>query len=100
MVQGQVFQDVFPDFPGLVNWCVSLTGTESGSILTDASGNYTFSNLPAGTYTVCAEVKSGWHQTFPPSPQGGATCPVGFGWAFTLVDGAVAGMNDFGNVTP
>ena len=27
-ITGQVFQDVAPDFPGLENWCVDLTGPE------------------------------------------------------------------------
>lgn len=98
MITGQVFTNVAPDFLGLANWCVDLTGTVSGSVATDASGFYTFSGLPAGDYQVCEELQAGWQQTYPPAPQGGANCPVGFGWAFTLVDGATAGMNDFGNV--
>jgi hypothetical protein len=31
---------------------ITLSGTSTGTTTTDASGNYTFSNRPAGTYTV------------------------------------------------
>jgi len=67
-------------YSALANWCVQLSGTATA--LTDASGNYTFTGLPDGTYTVCELVQSGWQQTFPGS---GDTCPTGFGWTFTLV---------------
>jgi len=96
-ITGQVFQDVAPDFPGLENWCVDLTGPVSGSMVTDPSGNYRFSSLPAGTYLVCLEVQTGWHETRPSS---GASCPGGLGYSFSLADGDMAGMNDFGVVTP
>jgi hypothetical protein len=94
-----VFQDASP-FPGLANWCVNLTGPVSGVAVSDAGGNYTFTGLPAGTYTVCEVIQSGWHQTYPPASQGGATCPAGFGYSFTLGDGAGTMFIDFGNVTP
>lgn len=96
-VEGQVFEDV--SFVGLANWCVDLTGLVSGSTLTDASGMFRFSGLPAGTYTVCEEIPPGWTQTFPPSPQGGASCLQGFGYMFTVMDGGTAGFNEFRNVT-
>ncbi len=66
----------------LANWCVQLTGTVTATALTDGSGNYMFTGLPDGTYTVCEAVQSGWQQTFPGS---GDTCPSGYGWTFTLV---------------
>ena len=69
-------------YSALANWCVQLSGTVTATALTDASGNYTFTGLPDGTYTVCELVQSGWQQTFPGS---GDTCPTGFGWTFTLV---------------
>jgi inhibitor of cysteine peptidase len=37
---------------GLVNVRMDLSGTTSGSVTTDASGNYTFTGLNNGTYTV------------------------------------------------
>src|SRR5437588_2305993 len=69
-------------WPGLANWCIQLNGTVTATMLTDGSGNYTFTGLPDGTYTVCEVVQSGWQQTFPGS---GDTCPTGYGWTFTLV---------------
>ena len=69
-------------YTGLANWCIQLTGTVTATALTNGSGNYMFSGLPDGTYTVCEVVQSGWQQTFPGS---GDTCPSGFGWTFTLV---------------
>jgi hypothetical protein len=94
-----VFQDASP-FPGLANWCINLSGPASGVAVSDAGGNYTFTGLPAGTYTVCEVIQSGWRQTYPPASQGGATCPAGFGYSFTLGDGAGTMFIDFGNVTP
>ena len=79
-IDGTVLNGV--DFTRLANWCVQLTGTVTATALTDGSGNYMFTGLPDGTYTVCELVQSGWQQTFPGS---GDTCPSGFGWTFTLV---------------
>ena len=79
---------------------MDLSGPVTAVAITDASGNYTFSGLPPGAYTVCEEVQTGWHVTFPPAPQGGATCPNGFGYGFTLTAGGGAMFIDFGNVTP
>ncbi|PYO40670.1 MAG: hypothetical protein DMD33_16935 [Gemmatimonadetes bacterium] len=101
-MEGQVVDAV--TFVGLTGWCIDLTGTDlagnpiTGSVLTDASGSYAFSGLPAGTYTVCEEIQTGSTQTYPPAPQGGASCPAGFGWQSTLRDGFVAQFNDFRNV--
>ena len=102
-VTGQVFNAT--DFSNLQGWCVHLTGTDlagnaiTGSVLTGPLvnfTNFTFS-VPGGTYTVCEEIPSGWAQTFPPAPQGGATCPQGFGWQFMVMDGGSADFNNFGN---
>jgi hypothetical protein len=97
-IQGQVFQDVSPDFPPLPGWCVDLSGPVSGSAVSDVGGFYSFTGLPAGVYTICEEVQPGWHETFPSNPV--AACPSGLGYSFFVGDGAVAQMNDFGNVTP
>ena len=80
-INGRVSHATAP-YSGLQTWCVQLTGTVTATALTDGSGNYMFSGLPDGTYTVCELVQSGWQQTFPGS---GDTCPSGFGWTFTLV---------------
>jgi hypothetical protein len=67
----------------------------TATTLTDGSGNYTFSNLPAGTYTVCEQVQTGWIQTRPLS---GPACPTGLGYTFTLLDGRSAYFVNFANV--
>jgi len=81
---------------GLANWCIELTGTVTATLLTDASGNYSFTGLPDGTYTVCEVLQSGWTQTFPSS---GASCPTGIGWTFTLV-GYSGSFVNFKNTQP
>ena len=95
-IDGQVFVDASP-WPGLQGWCVQANGPVSVTAVTDASGNYLFPGLPAGTYTVCETVPAGWHQTFPPS---GPACPNGVGYTYTLTDGQGAGYTWFGNLTP
>ena len=49
--------------PGLANWTIRLKG-KGGSVikttLTDASGNYSFTNLPAGTYKIKEVHQKGW----------------------------------------
>src|SRR5213080_4075740 len=95
-IDGQVFIDADP-WPGLAGWCVELNGPVSATAVTDASGNYLFSGLPGGTYTVCETVQSGWHQTFPTS---GPPCATGFGWTITVMDGGGASFIWFGNLTP
>jgi len=95
-IDGQVFVDASP-WPGLQDWCVQLSGPVSATAVTDASGNYLFSGLPAGTYTVCETVQAGWHETF---PTGGPTCATGLGWTITVTDGSGASFIWFGNLTP
>jgi hypothetical protein len=68
-------------FAPLANWCVEIFGTLSASMPTDASGNYTFSGLPAGTYSVCIDVQSGW--TLDASLTG-AACPGGTAYTFSF----------------
>ncbi len=95
-IDGQVYQDFAP-WSGLQGWCIQLSGTVSGSVLTDASGNYVFTGLPAGTYTVCEVLQANWRETFPAD---GPACPSGFGYTMTLIDGSGASFIDFANVTP
>lgn len=54
---------------------------------TDANGNYSFPNLPAGTYTAAEEPQAGWQQTAPP---GGA-------FTITVAAGEIVTGKDFGN---
>ena len=74
-----------------------IRDTGETSVPTDASGNYLFPGLPAGTYTVCEAVQAGWHQTFPTS---GPACATGLGWTITVMDGGGASFIWFGNLTP
>jgi hypothetical protein len=94
-IDGQVFVDASP-WPGQANWCVQLTGPVNATAVTDASGNYIFTGLPAGTYTVCETVQTGWIQDFPSS---GPSCPTGLGYSFTFTAGGSASFVYFGNVT-
>jgi hypothetical protein len=54
--------------PGLAGWTITATNTGTGATVTtvtDASGNYVFNNLPAGTYTLSETPQSGWTQSMP-----------------------------------
>jgi hypothetical protein len=95
-IDGQVFVDASP-WPGLTNWCVQLSGPVSGAVATDASGNYMFSGLPKGDYTVCEVLQTNWHEDFPAS---GASCASGFGYSISLIDGSAASFIYFGNLSP
>ncbi len=54
---------------GIPNWTIYLSnGTSTISTTTDANGNYCFDDLPAGTYSVSEEQRTGWKQIFPPDP--------------------------------
>jgi Calx-beta domain/SdrD B-like domain len=57
---------------GLQNWTVFLDQNQNNTLdpgelstVTDASGNYTFSGLSAGTYTVALVRQRSWRQTSP-----------------------------------
>ena len=62
--------------PVLPGWTIYLDLNSNGmrdagepSIVTDENGNYWFTGLPPGTYTVAEVPQSGWEQTFPaPKP--------------------------------
>jgi len=53
--------------PGLAGWTITITdGVQFNDFtITDSGGDYSFSDLPAGTYTVCEESQSNWVQTYP-----------------------------------
>ncbi len=52
---------------GIAGWKIylSVSGSVTDSILTDANGAYTLRDLVEGTYDVSEEIQSGWVQTFP-----------------------------------
>jgi hypothetical protein len=66
---------------GLAGWTVQLTGP-SGTLTatTDGNGNYSFSNLVAGSYSLCVVPPAGWINT---APSGGVSCP-GSSWGYTI----------------
>lgn len=80
--------------PGLASWSITLTN-QSGVVkttTTDSNGNYNFTNLTAGDYTVGEILKPGYIQTAPSvSETGLATYKV------TLVDSDNVKNKDFGN---
>jgi len=84
----------------LTGWCVTVTGTVTATAVTDASGNYTLSGLPAGSYTVCETLQSGWSESFPNSSFGSSCSPSGWGWGFDLGGGQGAMFVNFGNTNP
>jgi hypothetical protein len=81
--------------PGLPNWEIRLDGTDGQgnpvnlSVLTDASGNYSFTVNP-GVYTVSEVQQLGWIQSYPEIPGDGD-------WDIVLTSGEIETGNDFGN---
>ncbi len=55
--------------------------------LTDSSGNYTLSNLLAGSYKIRQILQTGWSQTTPAN---------GYGWTITLATNQVLTSKNFG----
>ncbi|MBA4407699.1 hypothetical protein C0389_10520, partial [bacterium] len=51
--------------PGLPNWQFNLTGTSNQTTPTDLRGNFCFSNLRAGSYTIQEVIQNGWEPTLP-----------------------------------
>ncbi|MFH0749833.1 MAG: SdrD B-like domain-containing protein [Candidatus Gottesmanbacteria bacterium] len=61
-----------PDELGLENWTIFIDYNNNGileggepSTITDADGNYEFSNLTADSYTIAEDLMPGWGQTQP-----------------------------------
>ena len=79
--------------PGLANWKIYLDTNRSGQWdaaepfqLTDADGNYAFTRLAAGSYTLGEVPTPGWQQTFPATGTGGAASVERFAWTGWLAD--------------
>ncbi len=69
--------DTYPgsDDGTLNSWSLELdvTGVSEPSAVTDANGDYTFTNLAAGTYIVAEIQQSGWTQTYPATSSSSST---------------------------
>ena len=99
-ISGQKFNDLDGDGtkdagePGLPDWTIQLDLNNNGSVdqtrVTDANGNYTFTDIGPGTHTLSEVPQPGWIQTCP------APVPPG-----TYVVTTQSGLNitgkDFGN---
>src|SRR3989344_4606902 len=48
-----------------MNLYETLNGSVKAFTTTDELGNYSFENLPTGTYFVCEVLQTGWVQTYP-----------------------------------
>ncbi|MGH7568344.1 MAG: carboxypeptidase-like regulatory domain-containing protein [Gemmatimonadales bacterium] len=99
-IEGRVYDPTILDRPnGLANWVIEISGPVTATATTNASGNYVFSGLPAGTYTICEVQQTGWSQVFPRS---GTQCPPGLGirpgYTFPIADANIASFVNFGNV--
>ena len=82
--------------PAVAGWVITLSGPVSKTMSTDGLGNFAFTALPPGTYTVCAGSVPGFT---PAVPVSGAGCSSGFGYSLTvptLVPGQVFTSVDFG----
>jgi Ca2+-binding RTX toxin-like protein len=77
-IQGQKWQDLDGDGikdtgeTGLQGWTIYLDSNTNGqldegeiSVITDENGNYSFTDLRPGIYTVAEVMQSGWRQTYP-----------------------------------
>ncbi len=82
---------------GLSGWTIELSGgviDGTVSVVTDEQGNYSFTSLPDGTYTLCEVPQSDWAQTFPTE---GPACNSGNGYTLRIVEGQAATEKNFGN---
>ncbi len=114
-IQGQIHGRVFEDVnqtgmdsttdPGLKGWTVFLDLKNDGHLdtgdpttTTDASGNFVFSGLEPGTYTVGEIVQSGWQLTYPGGGSSASvkemTVSVGAADASVYLDNAAVTANE------
>lgn len=75
---------------GLQNWRIYLGGDASDSALTDVNGDYTFSGLAPGNYSVSEAAQAGWVRTL----------PVASSYPVALSGGQNVLGKDFGNFHP
>jgi hypothetical protein len=81
-----------PGEPGLPGWTIALYYPGNGPLyataVTGANGDYCFTNLPCGSWTVAEQQQSGWVQTAPAGMHN-----------VTLGTGTTQNNVNFGNVT-
>ena len=86
-----VIRDIdFGDQGTLNSWSLAIFGTEQ-STLTDANGNYSFTELSPGSYDIYEVLQPGWMQTAPAIPNGQSW------WHIDLVSNDQVMEIDFGN---
>jgi len=97
-ISGAVFNDANgdglrdPSEVGVGGWFVMLAGSTVPPVQTDANGNYGFTGLSAGSYTVCAQQRNFNFQTTPL----GTECGTQGGFTIVLSPGQVVTGQDFG----
>ena len=97
-ISGVVFNDANgdglrdPSEVGVGGWFVMLAGSTVPPVQTDANGNYGFTGLSAGSYTVCAQQRNFNFQTTPL----GTECGTQGGFTIVLSPGQVVTGQDFG----
>jgi hypothetical protein len=93
-VHGRKFNDINANGvydngePGLSGWKIYLTGASIDSTTTNSSGNFIFSDLAPGSYTVSEAVNASWLQTYPSE---------GYSYSVTLADLQDDSAKVFGN---
>ncbi|MGB5899895.1 MAG: SdrD B-like domain-containing protein [Geitlerinemataceae cyanobacterium] len=97
-IDGDGNQDA--DELGLEGWTIYLDDNQNGqldvgeeSTVTDTNGEYAFTNLAAGTYTVAEVQRSGWEQTFPGIPTAGSLQDESNDTIATAIDSGLNGSN-------
>jgi len=99
-IHGTVFLDANADGLrdatelGIPNWSVMLDGTAVPAVQTDGNGDYAFTGLASGTYTVCEGQRFAYFQT---APQTGTACGSGVGYTIVVTGSEVRAGVDFGN---
>ncbi|MEG3921390.1 DUF4347 domain-containing protein [Microcoleus sp. T3_A4] len=99
-----------PEEPPLGGWTIYLDANNNGvqdpvaaetganATVTDVTGNYQFTNLAAGTYTVREVPQTGWTQTVP--PVNAATPTLSGAFTIAVTSGTDSQNNNFGNFRP
>ncbi|HLF14392.1 MAG TPA: SdrD B-like domain-containing protein, partial [Bacteroidota bacterium] len=92
-ITGTVFNDADgdgvrdPGDVGIQGWGVWASGPAYRTATTDSNGSYSFTDVPAGLYSIGQNLQFGWERTYPASPNHSST----------LDSGATVDSLDFGN---